>query len=113
MVTDREGVVAFNNLLAGTLRVVACDDVVPFLPPIGYAPGGHVLLLLDPPHFEFSNEDVARPVGVALLDDFRRQRESGNWFYGHRMPDYLNRLSTERTEPLRYTQRDARYCSGR
>ena len=113
MVTDREGVVVFKTLLARTLRVVACDDVVPFLPPVGYAPGGLVLLLLDPPNFEFSNEEVARPVAVALLDDFRHQRESGKWFYGHRMPDYLKRLSTERTEPLRYAQREARYCRGR
>ena len=113
MVTDNEGIAAFNALLERTVRVVACDDVVPFLPPIGYTHGGSVLLLLDSARFEFARQDVTRPFVVALRDDLRHLIEAGRPFYGHRMADYGARLKLPRTKPWRYTELDPRYCSGR
>lgn len=113
MVTDKAGIIAFNTLLDKTIRVVACDDVIPFLPPVGYAQGGSHLLLLDPPHFEFAREDLThRPFAVALLDDLKSLRENGT-FYGHHMANYVARLMKPRTVPWVYTARDPRYCSGR
>jgi len=106
-VTDHAGLMAFNRVMERTVRVVACDDVIPFVPPIGYEHGGAVLLLLDPARFEFASQDIDRPFAVALRNDFKNTP-----FHGHRMDTYLDRLEKPRTDPWLYTNRDAKYCSG-
>ncbi len=105
MATEAEGVRAYEPLMAKTLRVVACDDVIPLLPPAGYAPGGRMLLLLDGARFEFVSESVDRAFMKALLDV--------SSFSGHRMDTYQERLRVSRTEPWRYSELDQRYCSGK
>lgn len=113
MITDADGVAAVASVMRRTVRVVACDDVVPFLPPIGYAHGGAVLLLLDRPYFQIEDADIGRPFWVPLVQDTRHMLENRRLFSGHAMADYIERLSEPpRTVPYRYTERDARYCGG-
>ncbi len=112
-VTDTAGVSAFNRLMQKTTRVVGCDDVVPFVPSLGYVHGGNVLLLLDSPHFEAAREDLSRrPFGIALLDDLKNVRDGGA-FHGHHMVTYMARLAQPRTKPWIYTAADPIVCSGR
>lgn len=112
-VTDTAGVSAFNRLMQKTTRVVGCDDVVPFVPSLGYAHGGSVLLLLDSPYFEAAREDLShRPFGIALLDDLKNVRDGGA-FHGHQMVTYIARLAQPRTKPWIYTAADPIVCSGR
>src|SRR5574337_1086965 len=112
-VTDTAGVSAFNRLMQKTTRVVGCDDVVAFLPSLGYAHGGDVLLLLDSPHFEAAREDLSRSLfGIALLDNLKNVHD-GEIFHGHYMNTYITRLAQPRTEPRVYTAADPKLCSGR
>lgn len=113
MATDAEGVRAYNRLTAKTLRVAACDDVIPFVPPAGYAPAGRVLLLLDPPRFEIESEELGRPYRQALVGEFENIMHKGTAFYGHRMEEYQKRLEDQRTAPWRYAELDPRYCSSK
>lgn len=113
MATDAEGVRAYKPLTTKTLRVVACDDVIPFVPPSGYAPAGRVLLLLDQLRFEFESEEIDRPFIKALVDEFENIMQKGKAFYGHRMDDYQERLKDQRTEPWRSAELDPRYCSSK
>ncbi len=114
MVTDKSGIVKFDAVLSKTVRVVACDDVIPFLPPLGYAQGGSDLLLLDRPHFEFTQRDIDRPFAVALRNDWGNTQKRHEAFFGHRMAEYADRIKPPaRTDPWRYTVLEPRYCSGR
>ena len=104
MATDAAGVGMYRTLMSRTLRVVACDDMIPLLPPSGYASGGQVLLLLDGARFEFASDD-------ASISAFMKTRLTSS-VSGHRMDTYQERLGMRRTEPVLYSALDQRYCSG-
>lgn len=93
-----EGAHIYQVLNESTVRIVRCDDVIPFVPPPNffgwttqsYQANGSLLLLLRPPYFDYS-------VGIEIERDFVHQlrTELSNvktkelLAYGHRMSNYL------------------------
>jgi hypothetical protein len=105
-VTDRTGLASFSRLLERIVRVVGCDDVIPFVPPAPYEHSGFVFLVLDLRRFEFAPRDVQRSFPRAILSDVKNKP-----FHGHLMDTYLSRLAKPRTDPWRY-EGEAASCSG-
>lgn len=95
--TTNAGARKYQVLNEQTLRVVRCDDVVPFLPPPnffgwttgGYEANGNVLLLLKPPYFDFSRGmDIERDFTHQLRSELGNSVNRIKLAFGHRMQNY-------------------------
>jgi hypothetical protein len=101
--TTNEGARKYQLLNQRTYRVVRCDDAVPFLPPpnfFGWSTGsyeanGNLLLLLAPPHFDYSiGIDIERDFMHQLREDLANAAKREQLAFGHRMDRYAKLIQS-------------------
>lgn len=101
--TTNEGARKYQVLNQRTFRVVRCDDAVPFMPPpnfFGWTTGsyeanGNLLLLLAPPHFDYSaGLDIERDFEHQLRAELENAAKREKLAFGHRMDHYDRLMSS-------------------
>ncbi len=119
--TSNEGVHAFQELNERIVRIVGCDDVIPFLPPPrwfsflpdSYEHKGTVFVLLDHTYFDYLDSgDIERPFVKSLRDDFDAAVNDRTLFYSHRIARYIMRIADKRDgyDPVSYDRKTEALC---